>query len=525
MKHKKYVVFLAVLVSLQAITLVPAEDCGVGLQDTQKGMHAVMSTCKNVGTFSLGGIYEGGWEKLTYNYPLPWEGTFITIKVNEKTYVNSIYPRDGINMDQYVTALPTVDGDKLTVKWMLPEKIYVEENLQLVGNSTLIHIRMRNDNPAKALNLGARLHLDTMLGDNDGAPIYIPGVGLQDTEEQFSGKDFNFKYWKAYNRKDAPDIVSTGILDGKLTYPDSLVIANWKKSTRAAWDYAVKQGTSVLGDSAVLLYYYPLPVATGQTRDIFTGYGSGEPVLKKISEITEIVLDNITGEYCMGQDVMMKVDVGSRIEMQGEVALEIRNKTGDLLYNKKTSTGVVAAESVRSLKFTYRVADDVFYDQYNVTARLYDSFGNEMDVKSTKFTVNATKCTGVMEEEPEPAPGPNWVLIGLLLLIILAAVIFVLSRTRGEVIVRKAKHGDRVIVSVFNNSEEDLRGCVLEDRIPEGAEVDISTLHVHRRHTRLVLEVGTLKAGQKATLEYHIRGVSVIPKAIFKWDGGEKLSQ
>ena len=523
MLHKKYLTILAVLVCLQ--TVVPAQECAIGLQDTQKGMHVVMENCKSIGTFSLGGIYEGGWEKLTYYYPLPWAGTFITIKVNDKTYVNSIDPRDGIKMDQYVTQPPTVEGDKITVKWMLPENVYVEENLELIDNSTLIHLRIRNDNPGKALNLGARLHLDTMLGDNDGAPIYVPGEGLKETEEEYSGKDFNFKYWKAYNRKDKPDIVSTGILDGKLTYPDRLVIANWKKSTRTAWDYAPQEGTSVLGDSAVILYYYPAPVASGQTRDILTGYGSGEPVLKKISEITEIVLDNITGEYCMGQDVIMKVDVGSRIEMQGEISLEILNNTGDLQYSKKTSTGVVKAESVKSIKFTYRVPQDAFYDQYNVTATLYDGLGNNIDAKSTKFTVNATKCTGVIKEEEEPAQGPNWVLLGLLLLIIIAAVIFVLSRAKGEVLVKKVKQGDRVVVSAFNNSEEDLRECVLEDRIPEGAEVDISTLHVRRRHTRLVLDVGALKAGQKATMEYRIRGVNVVPKAIFKWEGGEKLSQ
>ena len=135
----QYLVLLSILV--QAVC---AEDCAVNLQDTQKGVHAVMENCKNVGTFSLGGFYNGEWEKLTYYYPKPWAGTFITIKVGDRLYIDSVDPRNGTRMDQYLVESPSVQGNKIMVRWKLPEEISVEESLETIENSTLIHLKIKN---------------------------------------------------------------------------------------------------------------------------------------------------------------------------------------------------------------------------------------------------------------------------------------------------------------------------------------------------------------------------------------------
>ncbi|MEA3255492.1 MAG: hypothetical protein U9Q22_06625, partial [Candidatus Altiarchaeota archaeon] len=328
---KRFWLLLSILVSLSLS--VNARECAVEIQG--EGMHVVMENCKNIGTFSLGGIYNGGWEKLTYQYPMPWEGTFLTIRVGDKFYTNSIDPVEGDRMDQYLEQSAVVEGNKLSVKWMLPGEVLVEEVLEVINESTLIHVKITNKNPAKNLDVGVRLHLDTMIGDNDGAPIYIPGDALKENEAEYSGGDLSFRYWKAYNRRDKPNIVATGILvyNDELTYPDKVVIANWKRSMWSIWDYETSEEVSVLGDSAVILFYNPRSLGVGKTREIITGYGCGEPVLKKVSGVTEIVLSNITGEYCPGDDVVIKVDVGSEIDFLGSLDVEIRNKEGVLVYN------------------------------------------------------------------------------------------------------------------------------------------------------------------------------------------------
>lgn len=523
MQSKRFSAFLVMLAVALQMTAA-AQECGTELKNEDKGMDAVMGSCTNVGTFSLGGKYNGQWEKLTYYYPMPWKGTYVTINVDGKYYVNSIDPKGGARMDEYVTQAPTVDGNRLYARWMLPEGISIEEALEMIDNSTLIHLKIKNENTDKSVSAGARIHLDTMLGDNDGAPIYVPGDGLRETEKEYSGKSLDFKYWKAYNRKDSPNIVSTGILDGKLTYPDKLVIANWKQSTRTAWDYAVNESMSILGDSAVILYYNPMNLAPGEMREILTGYGSGEPVLRNISEITEITLSNLTGEYCMGDTVVMKVDAGTRIDFEGFLNLDIKNKLGETVYSQRTATGLIKAESVKSTEYRYRIPQNTSLDEFTITAELQNSAGAVVDTKTSGFFVDPKKC-GKVEEAKEPPQGPNWLLIVLAVLIILGALIFIASRRKGEVLFKKMKQGDRVVVSVVNNTEHDITGGVIEDRIVEGAEVDIQTLNVRRRGTKMTLHVGTVKSGDKASLEYRIKGVETVPKALFTWDGGEMTSQ
>jgi len=511
------------ILTLSTITFAQTASCYTELKDEGKGMDAVMENCKNIGTFSVGGLYNGQWQKLTYYYPQPWKGTYLTINVGGRYYTNSVEAKDGILMDQYVTQAPTVVGNKLSVKWMLPEQIEVEEALELIQNDTLLHIIIKNQNQLQEFNVGARILLDTMLGDNDGAPIYVPGEGLRESENTYQqAKNLNFRYWKAFNKIDSPTIVATGILDegAKTTYPDTLQIADWKKSVVTAWEYKTDEQTSILGDSAVLLYFGTEILNPGSVREIITGYGSGEPVLTKITEITEIVLNNMTGQYCMGEDARIKVDTGSRISFNGSLQVEITDKLNQLVYQRTTPALGMDAETVKTTEYIFPVPENIKDENYTVTAKLLNQEGKEIDERTTNFSVNAARC-GVTEQ----TQGPNWLLIALLVLIILAILALIAFRNKGELRVTKIKDGEEVVVTVYNNSEKTLKKAVLEDRIVEGSEVDIKTLNVKRRGTRLHLDVGTLKPGKRITLEYKVKNVNVVPKAVFRWEGGEKSSK
>lgn len=516
MFQRKRLSLLLILLLILLNSTVIAKECALGIKDKEKGMHVLVENCRNIGTFSFGGIYNEKWEKLTYFYPMPWEGTFLTIRVNEKFYTNSIDPTDGIHMDQYIEN-STIEGNNISVKWNLPEKILVEEILEIIENSTLIHVKIKNENPFQDFNIGVRLHIDTMLGDNDGAPIYIPGDGLKETEEEYSGSDLSFKYWKAYNRKYKPVIVATGILNEKLTYPNKVTVANWKKSMRSIWNYETNEEISIIGDSAVILYYNEKPLGAGETREIITGYGIGEPVLKKISEITEIVLDKITGEYCPREIVKIKVDIGSRKEFQGSVNIEIRNREGILFYSKKIPTGLIKEESIKSIEFDFTIPENISSNKFNITARLYTDTENLIDEKSSQLSVDVSKCV-------LPARGPNWFLI-ILFIIAVLILSFMVYPKKDKVVITKVKEGDKVKILILNKGKNALKNCVVEDRIAEGAEVNISTMNVERKGTKLTWDIDTLKAGEKATLEYRIKDVNVLPRALVRWDKGERISE
>jgi hypothetical protein len=224
----------------------------------------------------------------------------------------------------------------------------------------------------------------------------------------------------------------------------------------------------------------------------------------------------------MGEDVIIKVDTGSRIDFEGSLVLEVRDTKGETVYRKTLAALTMKAESLKSSEFTYTIPDNVTFEEYTIDAKLYDPQGASLDEKQTKFTVDAKRC-GITTTEPPQ--GPNWLLMGLMLVIILIIIIFIASRRKGEVVVTKTKEGSKVIVSVYNNSDHDIKKGVIEDRIMDGAEVDIHTLNVRRRGTKLTLDIGTLKPGQKVAMEYKIKNVNVVPKALFRWDLGEKLSQ
>ncbi|MGE5602170.1 MAG: hypothetical protein ACM30E_03915, partial [Nitrososphaerales archaeon] len=125
------------------------------------------------------------------------------------------------------------------------------------------------------LSAGLRIMLDTMIGENDRAPFFVPGSGNFDTEREFS-RDQMPAYWKAF---EAPDynpasLKGQGILTGEgvETKPDRLVFATWPGIKDTAWDYQVNPSLPV-GDSAVAMYWEPKELAPGASVTWVTYYG------------------------------------------------------------------------------------------------------------------------------------------------------------------------------------------------------------------------------------------------------------
>jgi len=158
-----------------------SESCEISLQDGSKGMHVIVEKCLDVGTFSLGGIYNGGWEKLSYYYPHPWIGSYISVKLGDVVYSTSREPKGASQMDELVAFPPQRQADKIVTDWLTPEKVGITQTFELKQNTSSMKIIVSNggDTPIDA---GVRIHLDTLLGENDGAPIYIPGDGLKTRE-------------------------------------------------------------------------------------------------------------------------------------------------------------------------------------------------------------------------------------------------------------------------------------------------------------------------------------------------------
>jgi hypothetical protein len=124
-------------------------------------------------------------------------------------------------------------------------------------------------------NVGLRVMLDTLIGNNDGVPFIVPGnEGIVTYPITYQGERVP-DFVRAIER---PDLVNPGVivdiglhpLEGER--PAEVVISHWPGSD-AAWDY---DRTRELGsDSAVGLYYTPHALAPGQARSVSFTYGLG----------------------------------------------------------------------------------------------------------------------------------------------------------------------------------------------------------------------------------------------------------
>ncbi|VVB50586.1 Uncharacterised protein [uncultured archaeon] len=487
----------------------------------------ILQKCENIGTFSLGGLYNGSWEPLTYRYPDSWPGTFITLYVDGTAFTTSKQPRDGIPLDEYAAQKPEKTNNSATTLWLVPGEITLTQTLTL-KNTTVYITLTANNTDNKPHTTAFRIHYDTMLGANDGAPIYVPTEGLLTTEKEIQITSTPVEYWKAYNRPESPTIVAGGFLDKKrgATTPQSIVVADWKKSKNTAWDYAVTPGHPITGDSALILYYSKKTLQPGKDNTITAAYGSQDPlVAEKPAEgkpsllVTYLAVDNANNTYCSGANATVYVDVlnaGAPTDANVTLTINSPNRT----YYNNTMPVTIQTDQVRTLRYTFTIPENATYDIVSATVRVSVAEARVNKTYQGAFIVGGTVCP-----QPVEIPVTSLALI-LLFTLILLFVLLVLAVILGfipggEVSVEKTKKGNRVHIRILNGTRKPITNCVLTDPLPHGAEVNVPTLNVRRTESQLEIEIGTLHPGQTAILEYTIKGADVIPKARLKFDQGE----
>jgi hypothetical protein len=178
------------------------------------------------------------------------------------------------------TAPPSSDGTTITTTWE-QDGVQVEERLYFAHNTATgrsdraaIEYTIRNNN-STGRDVGLRTMLDVMIVDNDGAPFLIPGVGQVTRQSEWHGANVP-DYWVAYASPTFATASLKGhgqLAGGNATRPDRLVIADWTQARSTDWDYTVDPNDLVTNDSAVLLYYDPVTLGSGQTKTYRTYYG------------------------------------------------------------------------------------------------------------------------------------------------------------------------------------------------------------------------------------------------------------
>ncbi len=176
----------------------------------------------------------------------------------------------------------------------ISQEIAVTQTLSYVyGTSTgrvdTIQIKYELTNESsQTKEVGLRILIDTLIGDNDGVPFVVPGrSGITDRAVDLRGDAVpDFIQALEFSNLTEPGVIVHLTLQGAdATRPNRLVISAWCDKVDV-WEYYRSLGgdghplnrcgrNANTPDSAVGLYFDPQPLAAGEARTIITYYGLG----------------------------------------------------------------------------------------------------------------------------------------------------------------------------------------------------------------------------------------------------------
>src|SRR5262249_48349288 len=129
---------------------------------------------------------------------------------------------------------------------------------------------------SRAHNVGFRVQVDTLIGENDGVPFAVPGLpGVVRRGVDFRGPQVpDFVQALETGQLENPGTVAhmTVKLPGGFEHPDRLVLTYWPPSAHYNWDVPVMDQQN---DSCAVLYWSEKMLQPGQKRALGFAYGLG----------------------------------------------------------------------------------------------------------------------------------------------------------------------------------------------------------------------------------------------------------
>ena len=307
------------------------------------------------------------------------------------------------NLSDYVTTPLTQTGPNTAyIEYMLPMNVWVRFDFQLIHNATKFTITTENQDDA-AHQIGVKWYYDTQVAYNDGAPIYIPGQGVQTHEKTYYNPAF--EYFSGYDRLVDPTLVSTGWISPSqgATTPDVVMLSYWPDSSGQEWWYETDPMFNFTSDSAVALFWNETTVAPSASRDIVTFYGIGEPLATGNYSIVDLYLDDPTGEYQAGETATISVDtVAAGQAFSGSLRLIVSND-GTEYFNQSAAVSMNAGGITTT---TFDMTVPSLSDEYlDVTATLYNQTVPDIDSRTEENIMHvssgaASAVTDIAPDKP-----------------------------------------------------------------------------------------------------------------------------
>lgn len=214
--------------------------------------------------------------------------SYTTIRIDKTDYVfgGKTTKRAGLNGQYGKEVTPPVfreDGIYAAYSYgdILVEQIIDITTSTTTGQSDTASISYVISNQGVASHqVGLRVVLDTMLGNNDGAPFRVRDMAVV-SDTLFTGNEIP-SFVQAFDDLVKPAVMAQGNLSGpEVTQPSRVYFTNWGSLADGVWDFNFQAGRDFTRegefdlDSAMALFWDPATLLPGESRRFVTHYGLG----------------------------------------------------------------------------------------------------------------------------------------------------------------------------------------------------------------------------------------------------------
>jgi hypothetical protein len=200
---------------------------------------------------------------------------------NTRVMVDGQTPVFGDSAGQTLESWHAPSDDSMAMTWSFRD-VVVRQTLRFVPgevsnriDTIRVNYELKNLGPTTR-QVGLRVMLDTLIGDNDGVPFIVPGrEGIVTSTLEMRGNEVP-DFVRSLER---PDLASPGVIvdinlvpaEGEVR-PSELVLSHWP-GENAEWNY--NRTTPFGSDTAAGIYYAAVPLEPGRARSIGFSYGLG----------------------------------------------------------------------------------------------------------------------------------------------------------------------------------------------------------------------------------------------------------
>lgn len=364
---------------------------------------------------------------LIYGRPNPWT-SYTSLWINEERYVfgGSTERRAGKGAKYgEVIQEARVEDNKIVTKTKF-DNIIVEQILSIVKSSTTgladsaqIQYRITNQGDQEE-KVGLRIMLDTMLGENDGAPFRL-GEDTISTDSLYYDKQLD-DFWQAFDSISNPQVTSQGSFIGPdVSTPDRVYFSDWGSLADGVWDFDFNPGQEFIRkgeyeiDSAMAMYWVPEIIEPGQSKTYITKYGLGGITIVPgilslgVTSPAEVTLDENNQSFPVvaylentseinAKNVSIKIDLPANFS-----ADQISRELGDMQPGDISQiTWNVGAENMNNIpeEMTYRVIVEADNTDSNEVERRVEFLGPPVLNADITLMEDVESINGRLEPNP-----------------------------------------------------------------------------------------------------------------------------